>query len=202
MSSSGQMRLFTGQFKVWLESINYYGCWCYFGLDHGKGKSQPVDELDELCKKLHDAYECIMMDDPTCVAWDIDYTLPSAMQLLYATPDQVPSLCASSNPGNDCHIKACTVEQNFVKEQQVWQVKFIADMAKYGHNNGAFDVDVECPVTAGPVSDKSCCGEYPARYPYRLKDSVGDDTRGCCGSEVYNHQVYSCCSDVITMGGC
>ena len=34
--------------------------------DHGKGRGSPVNQVDRLCKALHDGYECINMDDATC----------------------------------------------------------------------------------------------------------------------------------------
>ena len=65
-----------GQFSLWLDDVNEYGCWCYFGDKHGAGKSQPVNELDEHCKQLHEGYECAMLDDADedCSPWTVSYS--------------------------------------------------------------------------------------------------------------------------------
>merc|ERR1712000_267674 len=53
------------------------GCWCYFDDDHGRGKGQPIDDLDGVCKTLHEGYECAMRDaeaeGTTCVPWEVAY---------------------------------------------------------------------------------------------------------------------------------
>ena len=73
-------RSFTGFTAQILSNFNGYGCWCYFGSGgYGKGKSQPVDGLDSLCRMLHQGYECAMIDsenggDSACEAYDLVYT--------------------------------------------------------------------------------------------------------------------------------
>ena len=51
-------RDFNGQLQLWLEDVNGYGCWGYFGENYTRGKSQPVDELDRYFRDLHHGYEC------------------------------------------------------------------------------------------------------------------------------------------------
>ena len=60
--------------------VEDYGCWCYFGENYGIGKGLPVDEMDGLCKRLANAYECAMMDyaeandgNDDCVPWEVQY---------------------------------------------------------------------------------------------------------------------------------
>ena len=48
------------QLGDFLTSINEYGCWCYFDGKYGKGKGEPIDELDGFCKTLQHGYECII----------------------------------------------------------------------------------------------------------------------------------------------
>ena len=77
--NSATERKFGGQFEIWLQTLNRYGCWCYFASDYGKGRSQPVDELDRFCKQLHEGYECVEIDaelagDSNCTAWDQSYS--------------------------------------------------------------------------------------------------------------------------------
>merc|ERR1712203_311703 len=72
-----QCRAFTGSIGKTIRSINEYGCWCYFGNDHGRGKGQPQDAIDEMCKVLADGYDCAMRDaedeGTTCVPWEVEY---------------------------------------------------------------------------------------------------------------------------------
>ena len=56
----------------------FQGCWCYFDENHGKGKGQPVNAIDEKCRQLAHAYDCAIMDaedagEPPCVPWDVQY---------------------------------------------------------------------------------------------------------------------------------
>ena len=54
------LRNLQSQLGLWLSSINGYGCWCYFDGKFGKGKGEPIDELDQFCKTLQQGYECII----------------------------------------------------------------------------------------------------------------------------------------------
>merc|ERR1712127_1016798 len=45
-----------------IEAIDEYGCWCYFQDDHGRGRGPAANEVDEQCLKLHQGYECIIID--------------------------------------------------------------------------------------------------------------------------------------------
>merc|ERR1712035_308095 len=76
-NQTGFDRAVTNMIGVLLPKINKYGCWCYFDSDHGKGKSQPVDDVDAICKMLHEGYECAILDaeeaGEECVPWEVDY---------------------------------------------------------------------------------------------------------------------------------
>ena len=48
-----------------LHYIDGYGCWCYFGDDHGHGRGQPVNEVDALCQWLHHGYTKLEKIKPT-----------------------------------------------------------------------------------------------------------------------------------------
>ena len=87
-----------------LSNFNGYGCWCYFGENsYGKGKSQPVDGLDSLCKSLHQGYECAIIDsreednDFDCKSYDLIYT-PISPTL---DDDQIFRACELANSGTE-----------------------------------------------------------------------------------------------------
>merc|ERR1719216_585551 len=49
--------------------VRNYGCWCYFDDENNDGRldaprGPPVDYLDEMCRSLHQGYECAIMDLP------------------------------------------------------------------------------------------------------------------------------------------
>lgn len=165
-----------------------YGCWCYFQEDVGKGKSDPVDEVDSLCKVLHQGYECSMLDDPTCLPYDVQYNRPNVFFI--GNQDQIRPICETMNSGNQCHIDACTVETNFVfsifNAQDPGQDSF-----QHRSDGSGFDIEANCPINRGANGEKSCCGEYPNRFPYK---SFGG-TRACCGMGTYDTGIQECCEE-------
>ena len=75
--NSTENRALSAMMGPTLQNINQYGCWCYFEEDHGKGKSQPVNEVDAFCKTLHQGYDCAMIDadeaGKSCTPWEVSY---------------------------------------------------------------------------------------------------------------------------------
>lgn len=90
------------------QNIDHYGCWCYFEENFTKGKGQPQDPIDELCKVLHDGYECAIMDGEAdgyaCAEpWLSDYstsTVPAS---------ELQSDCRTRNQ-DPCAAHTCIVE--------------------------------------------------------------------------------------------
>merc|ERR1712226_1296464 len=105
-------RAFAGVMANAIAQLDEYGCWCYFNNNHGRGKSQPVDEADAYCKILHDGYECAIRDSLDegidCVPWEIPYTSGTNEQNINAG-------CVQANPDNFCAQRACAVEGQFVQ---------------------------------------------------------------------------------------
>lgn len=55
------------------EAKHNRGCWCYFDQTHGQGRGQPVDRIDEICKQLHQNYECLLIDSQSLDLLNTDY---------------------------------------------------------------------------------------------------------------------------------
>jgi len=185
-----------GQSQAQIDQLNEYGCWCFFDEDHGRGKAQPVDSIDEICKILHDGYECAMRDaeaeGDTCVPWEVNYASAVGGGGL-----SIAEECQSLNAGNNCAIRACTVEGTFVANIVGAFIGGAQINQSYKQSNG-FDFANVCVTkkNGGGPANKECCGNYPERFPYK---TVGGD-RKCCGSRTYNSLTLKCCdSDTSTV---
>jgi len=190
-----------------LDPINGYGCWCYFQDDHGKGKGIPANEMDEVCRILHEGYECTIYDaeqenDMDCVPWNEVYSSGSGLGLAADDPDNLSAEsalrkeCFAANSGNNCAARACSVENYFVVN--VFKL-FMNDKnldLSLKHSLGKFDpADPDsCPIknTDAPLSEKECCGAYPLRKPFKLIGVNGP--RGCCGEKTFNSNILQCCA--------
>merc|ERR1711974_294791 len=107
MVENSSRRAFTGQIATQIPNLDEYGCWCYFYDNVGRGKGNPVDEVDAMCKTLGEGYECAMRDSEDegqdCTPWEIDYTAGSGSgrDLFTSCQDLNADLCAA---------RACAVE--------------------------------------------------------------------------------------------
>lgn len=177
------------------ENIDGYGCWCYFYDDHGKGKSQPVNQMDGFCKLLSEGYDCAMMDSQDeggdlCVPWEVDYI---ASNVGFG---DVVAQCEDRND-DSCAARACMVEGWFVTSIfQMFLSGGVMDLEPK-HADG-FSVADNCPTKSGTQSEKSCCGEYPYRHPFK---TYGGD-RACCGSKTYDINVLNCCPNGKVKASC
>jgi hypothetical protein len=113
--SIGDHRAFLGSIATTLEPLTNYGCWCYFQDDHGRGKSHPQNEVDAICKVLHDGYECAIMDGVAegepCEPWTQDYQSANSLGRF---DNSLQVACEAQNAGNNCAIRACVIEGNFI----------------------------------------------------------------------------------------
>lgn len=189
-------RAFLGSIATTLEPLTNYGCWCYFQDDHGKGKSHPQNEVDAICKVLHDGYECAVMDGlaegEPCEPWTVEY---ESINSLGRFDNSLQVACEASNAGNNCAIRACVIEGNFILQVFATFLSgytFDITLHHFGlEGNEPWNPDEHCLVTKGEVSEIDCCGYYPERFPYRINEG----RRGCCGSFTYNTKKLQCCGD-------
>lgn len=186
--------LVRGLMKGDVGMLNGYGCWCYFEDDHGQGRGQPVDDVDKMCKTLHDGYTCLMMDtdnlDEPCIPWDTDYTSAIGVSLSGMSMEAIQMQCRIKNDNDTCKSSVCMVEGWFIQSYFLFSVNGGALDAAHGHENG-FNPKDDCPIRQGEASEKACCGDYPARFPYKIQDG----TRGCCQGRTFNSEIYQCCDN-------
>ena len=224
---NSSLRAFSGNIANAVNSLDEYGCWCYFYDNVGRGKGQPVDEIDGFCKTLADGYTCAIIDQElegeSCVPWEVDYNPGTGAGV---------NLLASCNSLNDnnCARYACTVEGQFVDNLFAFLLSGSQiDYNTYGHSNG-FDPghNEGCPVKGcyqppegnlpynpgafgldvGPVityrcnnysaREKRCCGAYPFRFPFVTLEGE----RACCGSRTYNTNLLNCCAGAQVKANC
>merc|ERR1712088_83237 len=186
---AGCPRAFTGSIGKTIASINEYGCWCYFGDDHGRGKGQPQDAIDEMCKVLADGYECAMRDaedeGTTCVPWEVEY-----VSAIGGSDVGIAGECAQNNPDSNCAARACTIEGAFIANLLDAFVSGNGIDNAQKHSNG-FDQPTICATkkNGGGPTNKACCGSCPDRFPFK---TIGGD-RKCCGNRTFNSLTLKCC---------
>lgn len=164
-----------------VSQIDQYGCWCYLSSNFRLGKSAPVDEIDQLCKEMADGYGCAIIDDQTCnEPWSETYN--SAVQTVFMNPSlSIIDQCQFLNQGStDCAIRACIIQGSF--NLQIFNRFFAGTLIvnqSFKHSNG-FDINATCQTINKTPSEKSCCGDYPNRFPFKNFGGV----RQCCGGKV------------------
>jgi len=197
---NSSLRAFTGNIANAVNTLDEYGCWCYFYDNVGRGKGTPVDEIDGFCKTLGDGYQCAMIDSEaageSCVPWEVAYQPGTGAGV------NLRESCNTLNT-ESCAQMACAVEGQFVDSLFAFLLSGSQiNYNDFGHNNG-FDPSHNegCPVkpgVKGVSGEKQCCGAYPYRFPFKTLD--GD--RACCGARTYNTQLLNCCGNGQVKANC
>lgn len=187
------------------DRINEYACWCYFEDDHGRGHGKAITGIDHFCKKLHDGYDCCMLDNEeltgndSCIPWEVRY-LPgtgTGESNLVFNCDGFNNINPLTNAGF-CANCACKVEGVFVS--RVFNL-FIAGGQvddQFSQASG-FDEKIGCPLQDGiKDQERACCGEHPHRFPF--KPLSGE--RDCCGGATFDTTLQECCADNVARISC
>ena len=111
------LRAFAGFIIDFLEPVNNYGCWCYFGDAYVNGRGPMHDSVDEECKKLANGYKCALYDGYSrgnpCYAHNISYVPYN----FFSGTIRLEEDCTSSNQNHPedptCAIEACMIEGSF-----------------------------------------------------------------------------------------
>jgi len=186
-------------------SFNGYGCYCHFGSAWRKGRGQPVDQFDKLCRDLIHGYECIHMDavdeNTSCVPYETRYLEPLNIDE-NTTDESIYADCTLENsqfPDGDCRVRSCLVEAFYVRDTaRLLETQNLQLNDIFKPENG-FDFDGICNSGAGP-QEKACCGEYPNRHAFR---TTNNESACCQGKKIYNTFMYECCEDgSVSFGSC
>lgn len=212
MSNNTMTRSFGSTWaSSFIEAIDEYGCWCYFQDDHGKGRGPAANEVDALCQKLHQGYECIILDaeeegDTECVPWNEPYQSGSGLGLVADDPDNnnnanaLRKSCARANRFNDCARRTCIVENFFIMQMFKTFLSGVEFDPSLKHSLGNWHRIDDCPTKTGIDAEKECCGTYPHRFPFKLQTLYG--ARNCCGELTYNPDVMECCAGNVIKLSC
>merc|ERR1711912_89848 len=135
--TAGELRSISSTFAAVFESFNGYGCWCYFEAQHGYGRGQAVDQVDQFCHDLANGYDCAMMDDASCIPWEVNY-----VSGIGAGQDNLVQLCETLNPNSECSQVACKVEGLFVTS--MFTQVIVGNGVDSQYHNSNFNAESEC----------------------------------------------------------
>merc|ERR1711981_908173 len=151
-----------------------------------------MDKFDDACKVLHEGYDCAMIDngdDGTCIPWEQDYSIFQIYSRMNVFQE-----CTKQNKGNDCAIRSCTIELNFIffLFEKYFQNHFPHRMNR--HENGFVPND-ECL----PKTDYGEYYEDQIDVLFSESSNRGfvepeDGKHACCGSKTYNTHLMDCCA--------
>jgi len=177
--------------------ISEYGCWCFFDIEEIKtGRSHPVDLIDSFCKRLHDGYECAILDAAAlgeeCVPWTVEYNSATGTGIPGGlTIDNLREECRNQNPTVGCAQYTCMIEGYFVSTLVLGFTHGTAVIDEAMRHANGFDFDESCPINKGVKSEKECCNEHPVRFPYKTYGGARD----CCIDKTFNAGILNCCAD-------
>lgn len=142
----------------------------------------------------------------SCTPWDQTYDLQdilAQMRSIYSnnrneifTPPAVNNICdLNFDPITDsCKNLACKAEIWFVLNLVVTEAKYPGQVNPQFQKSSGFDHKFECTsvLPKNENVERSCCGEYPSRHPYKLSNF-----RKCCGDKTYNSDLFTCCDGEV-----
>lgn len=174
--------------------LRNYGCYCYPLMAQKAGPAfnyngDPVDELDDLCKKLYRAQKCIDIDNAEG-NYETECTLDQGFGFYQDNSGDIVCGAEENQDERDgkyaCRINMCELEKDFAGK-----VAALINSG-YAHKSEFRNMDE---------------AEYQASCP-KVKNGSGADTElSCCGSGInrrtYNTITSDCCDNrVESLGSC
>ena len=169
-----------------LEKIENYGCHCIFGDNWKKGRSRPLNDVDQSCKDLTNCYKCINLDetygmenDGSCDPEDQDFNFPD---LDRAENEGILESCLAVNNNDICKARLCSCDTKFVLTivEKFFEGLEIDNNSRHSGPGSQFFENYCPPTSSGFNVQKACCGDYPTRFPYR-----SDNGKACCLGKTY-----------------
>ena len=167
-------------------ALNGYGCFCSAGSNWSYGVGQPVDEVDDRCRKVHLAYKCLkQVDSPACDVENQVYIATSGgnanpLAVCNGIQSFISERLKNENFDEDCAVRKCAIEvsfQQFLLDRAVTpgvslDAQHVRDDTEYTDKEGntfqgTFDYKSTCYSETGPGRElEFCCGKYPFRKPF------------------------------------
>ena len=156
------------------QKLQNYGCHCFQEMnDLVRGQGPPVDELDNLCKKLFKCHQCVNK---------IDYPGEGCEFTSSYKYQQVPELfCEPVGTNTACQKEQCECDLKFAEElAELWVGddwefnNFYWKQRKNVKKNPTFDKEAVCYQSGSAEETDKCCGQPGSRVPYN------SDLRECC----------------------
>lgn len=178
-----------------------YGCWCFQMGDYPLrlGNGAPVDNVDKVCKRQKECYQCAKKDHAHtiasgCIPEETGYRFAA----FYDKATGLPNVRCVNTPGT-CKRSICECDRAFAERLPEASQGDDGWTGAHHAHYGGFDSRSNCLArvhTPGKGDHKvECCGEFPDRYPYRFaKDGTG---KQCCKGKLFNQDTHSCCSDDV-----
>ena len=153
-----------------LQALNPYGCWCNFDLIPGPYVGEPVNEFDAACKKLHEGYRCIGIDNGQQCADSAESYMLKPKYMRSNSKDQLIdslySYCDKMYPTDECGKNLCLVEAYFINQVfNLLQSGKRIDL-KMSHKMG-FDPNQQCELRAAL--------QTPSNWDYEHSAGAGSD---------------------------
>lgn len=166
------------ELSVFNKMIQNYGCHCFLQSERlAGGKGSPVDEMDDLCRKLSRCHSCVRQD--------YDYIDTHWGKYKYDISTGTIDCSANTDEGKLNH---CLCDKEFAEGLgAIWDDSSYNIYYWKNKNNIAptFDPESTCVAKEGPGTTDACCGTFPERRPYASN-------------------MFDCCPDgkVKSIGGC
>lgn len=206
-----------------LTNIFNYGCWCYFG-DYSPVRGTAMDSVDGYCKQWYENKDCVVIDDATCDP-DIDYEdVLGDLSFPFNPAHDYIAMCDAANAADACASLNCAIDATFLRDifnhmafnqlNQTLSQAMGFETAICHNAQAAAATTTGNPLTTSAASGSTavpttsafpnmmCCGDYPARFPYRPRNGE----RRCCGTVTYQFSTLECCdastSATAMIGSC
>jgi len=160
--------------------FDYYACYCFpEGMNLALGKGEPMDQLDQACKRWAMCYQCAELDprisdpegDDTCVGRETTYKFIAKRE----ENTGLPNVQCWENGGHDtCERAICECDAEFIKAMAKYEDKFNVENHQIWGN---FDARFECnPKNKKKADSEHSSDEDASLLNVRLKVASLNDT--------------------------